>query len=110
MSVVSGITLQHGLIEEYALDSNENYERFDLVEKINHWLDGRGHGPLVSVEDIYGGGKNPQIKVYGGGFNHFPEEEFAAFVMSLAWEDLENVVLLIHPEDGPTKVFRPVQG
>ena len=57
---------------------------------------------------ITGGSKHPQVDVFGGGFNYFPNDEFAAFVLSLPWQCQENVALLVNPENGPTKVFRPI--
>lgn len=92
MSVVSTVTLQVFLDED--------------VERINAWLEGHGHGRLVSVGASYGGNKCPQVEVWGGAFNYLREDEFAAFVMGLPWEDPENVVLLINPEEGPTRIWR----
>lgn len=107
MSVVSGITLQISCAEDY-VEQNEGPDDVPLVNQINEWLSARqDFWHLTSVEEHFCCGKHPQVLVYGGGFNYFPEEEFAAFVMSLPWRYPENVVLLVNPEDGPTRVIRP---
>lgn len=77
---------------------------------MNGWLrdkKGAAGWELGLVSDHYAGGKHPQQYVAGGGFNYFAEDEFATFVLGLPWEHPENVVLVIQPEDGPTRVFRP---
>lgn len=101
MSVVSGVTLTVSCAE----DAYKNGKT--LIEQVNKWLAARNFGPLVQVDQHYGGSKHPQVHVYGAGFNYFPANEFAKFAMALRWDYSENVVLLIQPEEGGTKVFRP---
>lgn len=74
---------------------------------INAWLIERGFGELTFVEGNFGGNKHPQMLVAGGGFNYFPDDEFAEFVIGLPWQDPETVVLVVQPEMGATHVFRP---
>jgi hypothetical protein len=106
MSVVSGITLLTGVSEDY-IEQEDGSDRWPLIERINIWLDERNFSALTSVEDHYGGSKHPQLTVHGAGFNYFPEDDFAAFVLSLPWKQPENMLLIIQPEEGPTKVYRP---
>lgn len=102
MSVVSGVTLQTSLSEKKADD-----EIPPQIARINAWLTSRGKGELCEVSGHYGGRKHPQVLVFGGGFSCLDEDEFAKLVMAEKWEEPENVVLLINPEDGPTQIFQP---
>lgn len=82
-----------------------------LFEQINKWLSDRSKGgtywSLTMVERYFGGSKNPQMSVAGGGFNYFCEDQFADYVLGLPWRNPENVILIINPEDGETRIFRP---
>lgn len=102
MSIVSGITLHVGVLDDHE-------DNAPVWNKINEFLASKDVRPLVRVDDHYGGSKHPQCAVYGAGYNYFSsvEDEFAAFIISLEWGDPENVVLIIQPENGPTKVYRP---
>jgi len=105
VSVVSGVVLCASIAEDCSGPSGQ----LVLFERIQEWLVEHA-GPfqqLNSVEDSFGGSKHPQMFVAGGGFNHFPEDDFAAFVLSLPWQNPENVVLVIDPEEGAPRVFRP---
>lgn len=97
MSYVSGVTLQ--------VDDENDAEIVRTV--VNGWLKSEGHSELESVEDCYGGAKHPQVYVFGGGFNYLDEDGLAELVKSASWASPENVVLLINPEGGATKVVRP---
>jgi hypothetical protein len=104
MSVVTGLTLIMARSEalQWAERPPAN------IDLINDWLSAHGFMRLVDVsEDRLIGGKHPQCLVYPAGFNHFPEDAFAACVRSLDWESPENVVLILQPEEGPTRVIRP---
>ena len=103
MSVVSGVVLCTSCVEDEAEEDGPAI----LLEQINKWLADRGHFKLNRVENSFGGGKHPQMHVAGGSFNYFPEDEFAAFVLGLAWRSPENVILIINPEEGATRIFRP---
>jgi len=104
VSVVSGVVLCTSIAEDCSSPNGQPV----LFERIQEWL-AEHAGPfqqLNSVEDSFGGSKHPQMFVAGGGFNHFPEDDFAVFVLSLPWQNPENVVLVIEPEEGATRVFR----
>lgn len=104
MSWVSGITLQFTVAEDRPTDKSP----YDLVLKINEWMDNKNRRETFRcVTEYYGGGKHPQVEVFGMGCNYFLENEFAEFVIGLPWKYPEAVVLLINPEDGVTRVFRP---
>ena len=103
MSVVSGVVLCTSCCEEEVSEDGPAV----LFVQINEWLSSRGLFHLVLVEDSFGGTKHPQMFVAGGGFNCFPEDDFAAYVIALPWENPERVVLIIQPEEGETRVFRP---
>lgn len=98
MSVVSGVTLLTSVTEEK--------ETFDAI---NNWLFERGYiKGMAPVEDNYGGSKHPQQLAHGAGLNYLEEDAFADFVIGLPWEYPERVVLVIQPEEGDTRVFRPL--
>jgi hypothetical protein len=42
--------------------------------------------------------------VAGGGFNYFPEDNFAEFATALPGSHPENVVLVIEPEERATNI------
>lgn len=106
MSVVTAITLQIDVGETY-IEQENGPGIFPVINKINGWLAARNFGALAPLSDHYGGSKHPQVEVFGAGFDYFPWEDFAQFVMSLEWENPDNVVLLVNPEEGPTMVSRP---
>jgi hypothetical protein len=82
MSVVSGVTLQIS-VGEQSIEQDDGSDVFLNITKINEWLGERHFGPLVSVEDHYGGSKHPQVAVFGAGYNHFmPRDEFIGLVES----------------------------
>jgi hypothetical protein len=107
MSSVTAVTLQVDSCEDFY--APENGDRIiPIVAQINQWLASNGyHRGLVRVEQHYGGTKHPQVLVYGAGLNHLCEDALAAFVLGLPWSRPENVVLLLNPEEGATRVFRP---
>jgi hypothetical protein len=95
MSVVSGVTLVTFLDETKP------------VEEIKAWIAEHRMGQLAQVDDHFGGWKHPQCDVFGGGFNFLDEDAFADFVLAREWDHPERVVLVIQPEEGATRVFRP---
>jgi hypothetical protein len=109
MSAVSGIVLCSSCCEERGSQGEDGMPL--LFEQINKWLSDRSGGgaswSLEMVENHFGGSKHPQMSVAGGGFNHFCENEFADYVLGLSWQNPENVVLVIEPEEGETRIFRP---
>ena len=110
VSSVTGVLLCYSIAEDFE-SADDAPPRF--LAEINQWLADRAWTPdlpqwrLDPVDEFFGGTKHPQISVWGGGFNHFPEDDFAAFIMSLDWRCPENVVLILNPEDGPARVLRP---
>lgn len=106
MSVVSSVILQVSCAEKgFDTDVTTHF----LLDEINRWLGRQGKLPLRDLTPYMPCGKHPQTFVFGGGYNYFPEEEFAEHILSLEYEYPESVVLLINPEDGATKVFRPLK-
>jgi len=94
MSRVSGVTL---ICRELA-----------TVETIIAALDRIHPGDRFrSVANQYGGGKISPCKVFGAGINALDEDGFAEAVMALPWTFPENVLLVIQPEEGPTRVWSP---
>ena len=107
MSHVTAVTLQVDSCEDWAAPENGEGV-IPIIATINQWLARTdGHGGLQSVEGNYGGCKHPQVLVYGAGLNYLDEDAFAAYVLQLPWTHPENVVLLLNPEEGATRVFRP---
>lgn len=100
MSVVSGITLICSLTDADELGIHKT-----LNELLNKY---EVRGVFREMSEDYGGPKHPQCSVFGAGVTSFDHEpDFAATVMNLPWEYPENVALIMQPEEGPTKVFRP---
>ena len=53
------------------------------------------------------GPKHPQCFVFGAGLNFADEDALAEKILCFDWKYPENMVLVIQPEDGPTRVWRP---
>lgn len=104
MSYVSGVLLMVSVCEDGPEDGIPV-----LVNGLNQWLVTSGHAALADLTEHARVRKHPQCFMFGAGFNYFPEDDFAAFVLAQPWELPENVVLLIQPEEGPTRVWRPPQ-
>lgn len=100
MSVVTGIMLILGYGDD--ADGAE-------VAQIQQWLAERYNGQqLKEVDDHAGGGKHPQFHALAAGINYLlDDDEFGEFVVSRTWSGPENVVLIVQPENGATRVFRP---
>ena len=105
MSVVTAVTLIISVLDG---SCNDTDDPGPCVLEMNEWLGQERFLPLVEVTDHYGGSKHPQCLTYGAGFHGFPNPtEFAEFVCSREWDQPENVVLIIQPEEGETVVYRP---
>ena len=99
MSVVSGITLMMRCGEE------------DALPALNAWLDAHEiTARFTDVTDAFGGNKRPQTRVYGSGLNFFNEDAFADEIGCRPWQYPANVVLVIQPENGPTRIWRFTEG
>lgn len=106
MSVVTGVVLCASCSEPDGSEGEDGPAAW--IETVNAWLSERSEAWLLTpVENRFGGGKHPQMNVAGGGFNHFPEDDFLTFLRTLKWESPENVILVMQPEDGATIVWRP---
>jgi len=104
MSVVTGLVLVCSLGETMPLAEHPP----GGIEQINEWLAARDRALLADAAEDYAlGDKHPQFFLYMAGYNHFPEDEFIAFFQTLRWFDPERAVLMLQPEDGPTRVIRP---
>ena len=101
MSRVSGVVICTSNFDEEVREESATWTA------ISAWLGERSFGDLLAVQDGFGGTKHSAMIVVGAGFNYFPEDEFAEFVLGRPWKDPENVVLIIQPEQGKTRVFRP---
>lgn len=100
MSVVTGVMLVLGFGDE---------EDGDEIAEVQAWLGARYQGQqLVDVADHAGGYKHPQFHALAAGINYLLDDaEFGAFVVSRDWRSPENVVLILQPEEGKTRVYRP---
>lgn len=97
MSVVTGVTIHC---------KHEN----KVMKEIVNWFIKNSFDPPNNVARTYSGTKHPQIVcLFGGGYNYFPDEKFLRFVKTLEnyWNNPENVVVIINPEEGGCKVYRP---
>jgi hypothetical protein len=93
MSVVTGIFLCANL--------SEPRSTFKLIDQ---WLRGRDFTELHQIDEYCCNTKHPQMSMFGGGYNYFPNKEFTEFVTNLPWKYPENFVLVLKPEDGPTQI------
>lgn len=97
MSVVTGVTLIY------------RPSFTDPEQKIQEWLKKRDFMPLAHLSRYYGGTKHPQHRTLGAGYNYFScEEDFIKFIMNIEWDNPENTILIMQPEEGPTEVYTPL--
>ncbi len=105
MSVVTGFVLVCTLAEDL-MSAEHPPGSFALIKQ---WLADRDiSAPAEVAEQHAVGDKHPQFYLYTAGYNHFPEDEFIAFFRTLSWQCPENVVLCLQPEEGATRIIRPV--
>lgn len=99
MSVVTGIMLILGVSDD---------DPGDALGEVQAWIARRYRDQqLKDVSFAAGGYKHPQFVAMSAGINGFvDEDEFAKFVMTRQWWAPENVVLVLQPETGETRVFR----
>ena len=101
MSVVTGLVLTCSVAEGQGDDQGPTQ-----LPVIRTWLRERKFAPLADVTHHASGMKHPQCYIYAAGYNYFDEDAFARLITNLAWEYPENVVLIMQPEDGATRVWR----
>ena len=102
MSKVSGIILTYSVAEAQVHGGDFPFRH------VNEWLDEKGFPPLVSVDGA-SGSWHPGCGIAIGGYNHFDEAGFSALIVHLPWAYPEDVVLVIHPDDGRAQVVRPLR-
>ena len=83
------------------------------IDNINSWIAANSNtttinGPLWEISDHAGGSKRPQAFIFIGGLNHLREEEFVDFLRTIDWDEPEDVVLVMMPEQEATRVWRPL--
>ncbi|MCU1301762.1 MAG: hypothetical protein JWQ87_2046 [Candidatus Sulfotelmatobacter sp.] len=96
MSIVTGIVVCMSLTDEH--------RNGPIITK---WLEDCGYSELNPVDECGGGSKHPQMYIFVGGYNYFPNDKFLDFFKALTWAWPENAVLLLKPEEGPTAIYRP---
>ena len=77
------------------------------IAALQAWLRRVDLGQMVSVDQVFGGWKDPQIMCLGGGFNHMDVEAFMALFREQEWRHPEQAVLVLTTEDQPSIVRRP---
>jgi hypothetical protein len=98
MSVVTGIMLILGAGDWGA----------EPLREVQEWIAENYHDQqLKDVSDHAGGGKHPQFEAWAAGINYFDEDAFIEYAMSREWLHPEAMVLIVQPEDGTSRVFRP---
>ncbi len=100
MSVVTSVILQMSCAEDGFVGDDTS-----RLDKINAFLASSKHPPLTDLTPHMGGNRHPQTYVFGGGYNHFFERKFSEFIMRFDWKRRANVVLVMNPEAGPTRVW-----
>lgn len=107
MGHVSGVTLFCSVSESEGDDDAQDAGE-PVLTALNEYLARNGDaGQFTQLAESYGGPKHPQQLVFAAGLNYFDEDAFAAFVLAYPWERPGRVVLVIQPEHGPTRVWRP---
>lgn len=104
MSVVTSI-----LLTVSSTESGFDPEVNDIgkICRINNFIRSHGKSDLHFLTPHMCNGKHPQTLTHGGGYNNFPNDAFINFVAGIDWDDPENVVLVLQPEEGATIVWRP---
>jgi hypothetical protein len=106
MSIVTGLTLICSLSDGEVYGDAPTPTPNILA--LNRWLTERNFAALKDVSEHSGGSKHPQCCTFHCGYNYFPSEEFAAVVLALDWNEPENLVLIMQPEEGASVVVRLV--
>ncbi|MDK2767326.1 MAG: hypothetical protein KYX69_06360 [Sphingomonas sp.] len=101
MSKVSGIILTYSVAEPVI--HGPDFPSY----QINDWLGAKELQPLVLVDGA-AADWHPGCCIAIGGYNHFDEAGFSTFIRSLPWAYPDDVVLVIHPDDGGARVIRPL--
>lgn len=104
MSVVTSVLLTMSVVEDGFDPDIGDTSRLDEVQK---WLAEHGKAPLGHLTPYMPGGKHPQSETFGGGYNHFPIDDFREYILNFGWVSPENVVLVMQPDHGETIVVRP---
>lgn len=82
-----------------------------FVCAVNGWLGARGFGSLyaVATDGDCGGTKRMECEVYACAYNHFPDDEFIAFLDGVAvlLDFPENAVVVLTPQQSETIIWRP---
>ncbi len=105
MSVVTSVLLTVSCCEEGF--SDEPGDPAPKLDRINQFLQQGRFAPLTCLTPHMSGNKHPQTYTYGAGYNHFVEELFTELIQSMNWSHPENVVFIMQPEEGETRVWRP---
>lgn len=82
----------------------------DGVQLIQNLLSNVNKGQLQAAPINSGGGKCMEIDLYTGAYNAFGDdtvEKLVGLFHGIAWEEPHRTVLIITPQDGETKVYRP---
>jgi len=103
MSLVTSVVITCPTSSQYIIGTRNQW-----INLVNDWLKenyDRDCSLFVNVLDKYeipgvAGNKHPQSCLYIGGFNFFPNKDFAEFFNSLGWE---NALLLIRSENWDSK-------
>ncbi|HLJ64633.1 MAG TPA: hypothetical protein VKT70_11040 [Stellaceae bacterium] len=104
MSAVTGFVLIYTLAEDVMSAEHPP----GSVARINQWLAERNFEAPAELADRYASGnKHPQLYLHAAGYNHFPEDAFIDFFATLPWQCPENVILILQPEAGATRIVRP---
>lgn len=62
------------------------------------------------VDEYYGGNKNAQCYVFGCAINYLDVDHFVRGALSLPWENPEELMIVVQPEEGPVRMARPAPG
>jgi hypothetical protein len=102
--VITTILLNCDSVEVYALDGSDTP---GPLLKAQAWLADRGWPKLTPLQE--GGVNAPSVGVWASDFNRMGDEAtaFADYVVSLPWSFPESVLLVLHPEEGDARVYRP---
>lgn len=105
MSYVTGVVLQCSVVEDCVeKDDLKEPDVVPILDELDAWLAARDFSPLHRVGREACKGKHPQIHILCGGYNYFPNDEFALFFEGRNWREPNQAVLLLTLEDDNTRL------
>lgn len=101
MSVVTNVILAFNVTEE--MYEYGDVDVYPNMKTINAWLTEKVYGDFgKDVDEVAGGKKHLETKLYTAAFNYLNLDEFVSFIRGLKWNEPDNVQILVK-EQGDDK-------